>query len=62
MREEKLWSLNRREVCVRSYSEETSLVAQWLRLLAPNEGSLGSIPGQGARSPTWQLRHRQIYK
>ena len=62
MREEKLWSLNRREVRVWSYSEETSLVAQWLRLLTPNEGSLGSIPGQGARSPILQLRHSQIYK
>ena len=27
----------------------TSLVAQWLRLCAPNAGSLGSIPGQGTR-------------
>ena len=30
----------------------TSLVAQWLRLHAPNAGGLGSIPGQGARSHT----------
>ena len=29
---------------------ETSLVAQWLRLQAPNAGGLGSIPGQGTRS------------
>ena len=28
----------------------TSLMAQWLRLLAPNAGALGSIPGQGTRS------------
>ena len=28
----------------------TSLVAQWLRLRAPNAGGLGLIPGQGARS------------
>ena len=28
----------------------TSLVAQWLRLRAPNAGGLGSIPGQGTRS------------
>ena len=27
-----------------------SLVAQWLRLHAPNAGGLGSIPGQGTRS------------
>ena len=27
----------------------TSLVAQWLRLCAPNAGDLGSIPGQGTR-------------
>ena len=28
----------------------TSLVAQWIRLCAPNAGCLGSIPGQGIRS------------
>ena len=28
----------------------TSLVAQWLRLHAPNTGGPGSIPGQGTRS------------
>ena len=28
----------------------TSLVAQWLRLCAPNAGGPGSIPGQGTRS------------
>ena len=28
----------------------TSLVAQWLRLYAPNAGGPGSIPGQGTRS------------
>jgi len=28
----------------------TSLVVQWLRLLAPNAVGLGSIPGQGTRS------------
>ena len=27
-----------------------SLVAQWLRLCAPNAGGLGSIPGQRTRS------------
>ncbi|TEA34881.1 hypothetical protein DBR06_SOUSAS4310073, partial [Sousa chinensis] len=27
-----------------------SLVAQWLRLYAPNAGGPGSIPGQGTRS------------
>ena len=34
----------------------TSLVVQWLRLHAPNAGSLGSIPGQGTRSHMPQLR------
>ena len=29
---------------------------QWLRLQAPKEGSLDSIPGQGARSHLPQLR------
>ena len=28
----------------------TSLVAQWIRLCAPNAGGPGSIPGQGTRS------------
>ena len=31
-------------------SEHTSLVVQRLRLCAPNEGTPGSIPGQGIRS------------
>ena len=30
---------------------ENSLGAQWLRLLASTAGGLGSIPGQGTRSP-----------
>ncbi|TEA40711.1 hypothetical protein DBR06_SOUSAS1310003, partial [Sousa chinensis] len=34
----------------------TPLVVQWLRLLAPNAGGLGSIPGQGTRSHMPQLR------
>ena len=34
----------------------TSLVAQWLRLHTPSPGGLGSIPEQGTRSHTWQLR------
>ena len=29
---------------------EISLVVQWLRLLSPNAGGLGSILGQGTRS------------
>ena len=33
-----------------------SLVVQWLGLRAPNAGGLGSIPGQGTRSPMPQLR------
>ena len=35
----------------------TSLVVQWLRLLAPNTGGPGSIPGQGTRSHMPQQRH-----
>ena len=34
----------------------TSLVVQWLRLPTPNAGAPGSIPGQGTRSHTLQLR------
>ena len=33
----------------------TSLVVQWLRLCAPNAGSLGLIPDQGTRSHMLQL-------
>ena len=29
----------------------TSLVVQWVRLHAPNAEGLGSIPGQGTRTP-----------
>ena len=35
-------------------TEGTSLVVQWLRLCTPNEGALGSIPGQLTRSHTPQ--------
>ena len=34
------------------------LVVQWLRLLAPNAGGLGSIPGQGTRSYILRLKPR----
>ena len=34
----------------------TFLVVQWLRLLAPKEGSPGSIPGQGIRFCLLQLK------
>ena len=30
---------------------QTSLVAQWLRLHAPNAGVIGSIHGQGTKTP-----------
>ena len=33
-----------------------SLVVQWLKLHSPNAGGPGSIPGQGIRSHTPQLR------
>ena len=36
----------------------TSLIVQWLRLRAPNAGSLGLIPGQGTRSHMPQIRVR----
>ena len=35
----------------------TSLVVQWLKLHAPSEGGLGSIPGLGTRPHMPQLRH-----
>ena len=34
----------------------TSVVAQWLRLWAPNAGGLGLIPGQGIRFHVLQLK------
>ena len=34
----------------------TSLVVQWLRLLIPNAGGLGSIPYQETRSHKLQLK------
>ena len=45
----------------------TSLVVQWLRLQAPNAGSLGGISGQGTRSHIMQLgpdtaKHTKILK
>ena len=46
-------------VSIRFQQESTFrdfLVAQWLRLCAPDAGGLGSIPGQGTRSHTQQLR------
>ena len=36
--------------------DRTSLVLRWLRLCSPNAGGPGSIPDQGARSHTAQLR------
>ena len=40
----------------------TSLVVQWLRLHSSNAGGPGSIPGQGTRSHTLQLRPGTINK
>ena len=37
-------------------SPGTYLVVQWLRHCTPNAGGLGSIPGQGIRSPMLQLK------
>ena len=41
---------------IKGVRTRTRLVVQWLRLLAPTAGDLGSIPGQGTRSPTPQLQ------
>ena len=38
----------------------TFLVVQWVRLLAPNAGDLGLIPGQETGSHMPQLRVRMI--
>ena len=34
----------------------TSLLAEWLRLRAPNAGHSGSVPGQGTTAQMLQLR------
>ena len=38
------------------------LVVQWLKLCAPNAGGQGSLPGQGNRSHTPQLKTVQPSK
>ena len=44
-------------ICIfKSKTGRTSLVVQWLRLLAPNAGGLSSVPGQGTRSCMLQLK------
>ena len=35
----------------KTVDSETSMMAQWLKLHTLSAGSLGSIPGQGTRSP-----------
>ena len=42
----------------------TSLVVQWLRLLAPNAGGMGPIPGQGTKIPhaTWHDQKKKKEK
>ena len=42
----------------------TSLVVQWLRLLAPNAGGMGPIPGQGTKIPqaTWRDQKKEKRK
>ena len=80
MNENKLQNMsfwNWRDIFIKRGSQGTSLVAQWLRLRAPNAGDPGSIPGQGTRShmhaatdgshattkePTTKTQHNQINK
>ena len=38
----------------------TSLVGQWLRLHAPNAGDPGSLPGQGTKSHSQQLKGSHV--
>ena len=47
---------NKEKVRRKQTQSGTLLVLQWLRLIAPNAGGLGSILGQGTRSHTLQLR------
>ena len=39
------------EILVRNNQYQDFPVAQWLRLCASNTGDLGSIPGEGTKSP-----------
>ena len=51
-----LWHCGQILHCVRKVKDlRTSLVVQWLRLQAPNTGTLSSIPGEGTRSQMMQL-------
>ena len=52
------WALTHYDWCLhtRGKFQGTSLGVQWLRLLAPNAGSLGSTSGQGTRYYKPQLR------
>ena len=43
---------NTKQKTINNDEAGTPLAAQWLRLCAPNAGSLGLIPGQGTRSHT----------
>ena len=43
-------------VGIKTYTEGTFLVVQWLTLHAPNEGGPSLIPGQGTRSHMLQLK------
>ena len=45
-----------RVLLIKTTKRGSSLVVQWLRLLAPNAGGLGLIPGQGTRSHMPQLK------
>ena len=47
-----------------NYIRQTFLVVQWLRLLAPNAGGLGSIPDQETKisHASTKTQHSQINK
>ena len=47
---------NKLNITLHKGKSGTSLLVQWLRLHAPNAGGSGSIPDQGTRSYTPQLR------
>ena len=46
----------------REWIARTSLLIQWLRFWASSAGALGSIPGQGGRSHTLQLRVHMLQR
>ena len=53
-----MWYLKKKQVY--DMLRETSLVIQWLRLCASNQGGTGLIPGQGTKIPCVMWHSQKI--